>query len=72
MQFRLWDKFGLGGEWSAAREVSAKSKEAAAETFCTENGYGRPASYTNDTYRVQETRNGRVFYRYIRVERIKQ
>lgn len=71
MKFKLWSKVGMGGVWSECVEVSHKSAEQAVEALCVQRKAGKPNRYTNDTYRATITVQGRVYYLYIKAERIR-
>lgn len=71
MKFKLWSKVGMGGVWTESVERAAKSAEQAVEALCSERKAGKPARYTNDTYRATITVQGRVYYLYVKAERIR-
>lgn len=68
-EFKLWEKRGIGGEYSEAVTMQARSAKEAAEAHCKAKGYRSPAAYTNDTFKVQVNYGARVFFHYIRVQR---
>lgn len=72
MNYIVWEKRSISGQWSAPREIQAKNAEDAARIHCAGKGYrGNPERVMNDEWRIRVYEGARVFTHYIKVKRAK-